>query len=157
MDNAIIKLKRLKKKIEVMPDNYERMLLLTNYYRLYSFLIDAKLIDENDKDYILETDIDKYIIRQYKDTVNYINNLTSNNKRLLEICLELRDVYLRGNWNKKRIKKKIDKKKASELLDDFFRSLGVDVFNLYQSLKNQNISYLSVNISDIDGMCYGMI
>ena len=32
MHDAIIKLKRLKNKIEKMPDNYQKTLLVTNYF-----------------------------------------------------------------------------------------------------------------------------
>lgn len=87
---------------------------------------------------------------------NYVNELLKNNKRLLKICVDLRDVYLTGNWNKKRIRKKIDKTKANELLEGFFKSLGNDVFDLYCGLKKNNICYLAKNTSDCDGACYGM-
>ena len=157
MEDVIAKLKRLKKQIEIMPDNYQKTLLVTNYFRLYSFLVDSKKISGDDEEYFLETEISDFIKKISKSITNHINDLINNNKRLLNLDLELVRVYFEGNWNKRKIRKTISSKKAEQLLENFLKSLGTDVFRLYTELKNNNICNLSTNIIDTDGACYGMI
>ena len=39
-NKAVLKLEKLKKQIETMPDNYQRSLLIKDYHVLFSYLVD---------------------------------------------------------------------------------------------------------------------
>ena len=98
MKDAINKLKRIKNKIEVMPENKEKVILIANYFRLRAFLIDSKQIDGSDLQYFLDADVSDYVKMEDKEYRKYVNDLIKNVKKLNRILLTLRNVYCEGNF-----------------------------------------------------------
>lgn len=157
MKDAINKLKRIKNKIEIMPENKEKAILIANYFRLRAFLVDSKQIDDGDLEYFLDTDVSDYVKMENKEYNNYVNDLIKNIKSLNRILLDLRNTYCEGNFNKNKKRKAISKKKAMILVEDFFKTLGSDVYEWYKNFNQENINYSLDNTFDTDGYSYLMI
>lgn len=159
-NDIILKLENLKKKIEIMPDNYQKSLMVKNYLSLFNYLSDAKLIDSSDiKKYTLDTDLTKFIKAMNKNLVNYINDLLMNNEKLLQTDLKLYFLYAEGNWNKFKKPVFIKDSIGYSLVDKFFKTLGDDIYEMYLNVKNNNLSYLEQCLDQdgsmvINGACY---
>lgn len=157
MKEAVNKLKRIKNKIEIMPDNKEKAILIANYFKLRAFLVDSKQIDDGDLEYFLHTDVSDYVKMENKEYVNYVNDLKKNIKNLNRILINLRNTYCEGNFNKDKKRKAISRKKALFLIEKFFKTLGSDVYEWYKNFNQENINYSFDNTFDTDGCSYLML
>lgn len=151
------KLDGLKKKIDIMPDNYQRSVYIMNYFHILAYLRDTNQINNFElKKYNMDSDTNKMFSIIQKNLNSFVNQLEGCNNKLIEIDFELKKIYDIGNWNKIPNFDSINRDYGKKIVFDFFKSLNVDVLDLYNEMKN-NISYSNLHEKDLEGTCYEIL
>lgn len=154
----IKKLNGLKKKIDIMPNNYQRSIYIMNYFHILAYLRDTKQMNNYElKKYNMDSDTTKMFNIIQKNLNNFVNQLERCNNKLIEIDFELKNVYDNNNWHKLVNFDSINKDYGKKIVSNFFKLLNDDVFILYNEMKNSNISYSSLHETNLEGTCYEIL
>ena len=156
----------LKKKIALMSDNKKKSELIEGYCSLYNYIKDASDLSVKEmKKFDLELeDLTKFYKRIHRDTSKKLDELSDCATYIKDKFQKIIDEYKkndicsyeRGNYYKVNIRI------MSEYMNQFFETLGTDVYNLYQKMSNAgNISMIyryetlgvSLNAITIDNPC----
>lgn len=158
-EKEISNLKKLKTIIKNLPFNKMKMVLIYNYESLAYYLSELGLIDE---DYITQNIAIEYEYYQNKmyrlENKKFYKSFYDNLDLIYEIIYKNVDIY-----NKYPIlllsssdysEQKISGRELGKLMDEFFQSLGVDVYNLYQKIGNNFLSFSNITDSKYAGCTY---
>jgi len=156
-NKAVLKLEKLKKQIETMPDNYQRSLLIKDYHVLFSYLVDnGTLNNEQIRYFRISCDYDKYNRIFNKKNSKNIHDILNNNDSLLKIDVDLYESYIQGNWNKKCKNFFVSDDLGERLLSECLKKIDNNLFMVYEKIKKDNITSLACDIKDTDGTSYGI-
>ena len=152
------KLDGLRKKIDIMSDNYQRSIYIMNYFRILAYLKDINQIDEKVyNQYFFSDNMEKTVSVLEKHSNKFILDLVNNNDKLIEIDSSLRDSYMTGNWNKAIFLNSIKDDDGYQIIEEFLSTFTPSVLNLYKEMKGNHFSSSVINEEITIGTCYEMI
>lgn len=152
MKKLLVELNGLRKKINMMPIGIERDYMLLDYSHLFSYLEYLKM---NVTDELLEFDNTERVNEITEDGIYLqIGEFIVDNNFLHKKIKEILKVYHNNNfYAMESLSTKINQKDIAAILNDFFKYLGSDIYELYRRLLNE--TFIGFGISnDAEAMTF---
>ena len=142
----------LRKKIMLMPNSIKRDYLLLDYSHLYKYL---ESLNINVTDDLLDFDNIDRINKITEDGIYLqIGEFILNNNFLYKRINEILKKYHQNNfYAENSLSTKINQKDIAVVINEFFKSLGSDIYELYRRLLKENFVGYGISL-DADALTF---
>ena len=140
-EKEINKLKELKNIINNLPNNKMKMMLIYNYESLADYLIELGYLESDFIEKAIPIDYEEYEKKFSKiEDGKYFESFYNNYDLIYKIINDNVELHKKHElqllYSSRNVYRKINGKDLQKIMDNFFISLGLDVYNIYQKIGN---------------------